>query len=229
MEETCPLCGAPGTSWGRNSREIQRNDTRHGCTLRVSWGGRASLTPQGKPGTARRGRRETGAHRHEEIPCLTRCLVYPIPDTQPVSHTHTPSPVLSPCHAAIGLMSRAGTGDSKVRVPSAGFCLERLLCFLSLFHLFIHTETAAERSQPGAIVHVKTWSFNLFLSPVQTQRQRREGGSPEYEDFFMPSLRAGTWEQGRCRLGCAVPGVPRSFCRQGQGGDAPGATASVRA
>lgn len=45
----------------------------------------------------------------------------------------------------------------------------------------------------------------------------------------MPSLRAGTWEQGRCRLGCAVPGVPRSFCRQGQGGDAPGATASVRA
>lgn len=109
------------------------------------------------------------------------------------------------------------------------------LGFSSLFHLFIHSETAARssarRSQPGRIVHVVLGGgdFKPFSFPgTDTKGEARgEGGSPEYEDFFMPSLRAVTWEQGRGRAGCAVPGEPRSFCRQGRGGDAHGATASV--
>lgn len=144
-------------------------------------------------------------------------------------HTHTHLAVL--CHVTLphGLISsHAGTGcsDNKLRAPSAGSCLEQaasLLCFaFRAFPTRLYTAKQPLAPPHGArIVHIVLGRVQTFFFPQHRHKGRGEGGSPEYEDFFMPSLRAVAWE------GCEVPGVPRSFCRQGRGGDAHGATASV--
>lgn len=135
--------------WGRISRGIQRNATRHGCTPCVGREqgaeGTNALTAQGKPGKARRGRREHRAPRQEGSHPFQPVWKRP---GQAVSHA-----ALLPCHAGCHHPVLAQVpADNKVRAPSAGLCLEQaspppLLCFLSLFHSFIHSETAARPPQ----------------------------------------------------------------------------------
>lgn len=149
--------------------------------------------------------------------------------TQCHTHTHTPlSCPLSRCPSAL-ISPRAGTGssDNKLRAPSAGSCLEQaasLLCFaFRAFspRLYTAEQLLAPPHKPAQIVRIVLGRVQTFSFSRHRHKGRGEGGSPEYEDFFMPSLRAVAWE------GCSVPGVPRSFCGQGRGGDAHGATASV--
>lgn len=133
-------------------------------------------------GKARTGRRQNRVPQHLGIPSLAPRL------EMPAARCHTPAPpscsdVTLPLGAGSHSVLAQVPSDNKVRAPSAGLCLEqaaslRLLCFLSLFHLFVHSEPAArssaERPQPGGLVLVALRGFSTFLFPQrQTQRERR--------------------------------------------------------